>query len=241
MSSNHPDETISNPAGYGKACVACVKGKTKCLFKEGCRVCTRCEHLGRECRQPSPSSARKTVKRKASDHGHDAESSSRIARLESKLDGLVSILSSGIKSGAVAMASDTGDAISQLMRAEEPPANDEATETSYSGTRDSHSHGTSGAPDPSSPDSEQMLGDFREAMTGQFPFINLTEGSIQLHQQQPFLWLSAMAIGSKAIRQKQELSIKIRNTLMEEVLSNQSRSRERALDLLLGLLAHAIW
>ena len=117
-SSFNAGDNEPHPAGYGKACATCVRGKTKCVFKEGSHICERCVHLGRECRQPSPNSARKTVKRKASDHGHDAESSNRIAKLEQKLDGLVSILSTGIKSGAVAMASDTGDAISQLMRTE---------------------------------------------------------------------------------------------------------------------------
>lgn len=121
MSSSHTPSASEpqHPAGYGKACVACVRGKTKCVFRDGTPVCVRCEHLGRDCRQPSPNSARKTIKRKASDHGNDAESSTRIARLEEKLDGLVSILSSGIKSGAVAMATDTGDAISQHMRTED--------------------------------------------------------------------------------------------------------------------------
>ena len=86
-----------------------------------------------------------------------------------------------------------------------------------------------------------MFSDFREAMTGQLPFIKLADSSVQLHQEQPFLWLCVMAIGSKATRQKQALSAKIRNDLMAEILSNQSRSRERALDLLLGLLAYITW
>jgi len=78
-------------------------------------------------------------------------------------------------------------------------------------------------------------------MTGQFPCIKLADDSFRLHKEQPFLWLCVMAIGSKVTKQKQALSVKIRNDLMEEVLSSKPRSRERALDLLLGLLAYITW
>ena len=60
----------------------CAHAKAKCLFQNGSTKCERCHRLKKECR-PSPSVRGSGVKRK---------SGTKTARLEEKLDGLVSLL-----------------------------------------------------------------------------------------------------------------------------------------------------
>ena len=88
----------SRPAPYGRACVNCVRAKCKCILRNGGEICERyfsfifticvytegfrCFRLKKECR---PSSS---VRKKRATPRH----SSQTARLEQKLDGLVSLL-----------------------------------------------------------------------------------------------------------------------------------------------------
>lgn len=77
----------SIPAPYGRACVTCVRAKAKCTHQEGITKCHRCSRLHKEC-QPSPSFRRPGIKKKAS---------TKTARLEEKLDGLVALLTAASK------------------------------------------------------------------------------------------------------------------------------------------------
>ncbi|KAK0702296.1 hypothetical protein B0H67DRAFT_595459 [Lasiosphaeris hirsuta] len=72
-------------APYGQACMSCFKSKCKCIIRNGIG-CERCHRLKKQC---SPSDA---LRRRAADKRQS--SNARIAELEGRLDGLVSLLRS---------------------------------------------------------------------------------------------------------------------------------------------------
>ena len=74
----------SIPATYGRACTTCAHAKAKCVYANGLLKCERCLRLQKEC-HPSPNARGSRIKKK---------SNTKTARLEEKLDGLVSLLTS---------------------------------------------------------------------------------------------------------------------------------------------------
>ena len=84
-SSAAPSSTT--PAPYGRACAVCAHAKAKCVYQDGITKCGRCYRLNKEC-QPSPSVRGSGIKKKTS---------TKTARLEEKLDGLVSLLTTASK------------------------------------------------------------------------------------------------------------------------------------------------
>ncbi|TLS29648.1 hypothetical protein PpBr36_00607 [Pyricularia pennisetigena] len=95
-------ETCS-PAPYGRACVGCSRAKCKCYtMSNGSGKCERCHRLGKVCEPP----VQLRKKRKATQHSPQQSPShptappdsdldaSSTARLEEKLDNLVSLLRS---------------------------------------------------------------------------------------------------------------------------------------------------
>ena len=72
----------ATPAPYGRACTSCAHAKAKCVFQNGHAKCGRCHRLNKEC-LPSSSVRGSGIKKKPS---------TKAARLEEKLDGLVSLL-----------------------------------------------------------------------------------------------------------------------------------------------------
>jgi len=75
---------VIHSAVYGKACISCFRAKCRCIPKPDSGNCERCHRLKREC-QPSDS-IRKRVAEKAAQDG------ARIARLEGRIDTIVSLL-----------------------------------------------------------------------------------------------------------------------------------------------------
>ncbi|KAI0385678.1 putative C6 transcription factor [Hypomontagnella monticulosa] len=88
-------------APYGQACVNCFKSKCKCVSRPDGSSCERCHRLGKDCR-PSDGLRRRNLQK-------NKNSSTRIAQLEGKLEGLVSILKS------VADSSDSSDALRKVF------------------------------------------------------------------------------------------------------------------------------
>ena len=72
----------SSPAPYGRACTTCAHAKAKCVYHRGLSQCERCLRLHKDCQPSSNSRASKVKKRPTT----------KTARLEEKLDGLVSLL-----------------------------------------------------------------------------------------------------------------------------------------------------
>ena len=80
-----PPPTPSHPVHY-RACANCARAKAKCTPTHLGGKCHRCERLNKQC-QPAVSVRKQRTARKASTHA--------TTRLEEKLDGLVSLLTSG--------------------------------------------------------------------------------------------------------------------------------------------------
>ncbi|QGA17148.1 hypothetical protein EYB26_004818 [Talaromyces marneffei] len=79
----------SKPAPYGRACVNCVRAKCKCILRNGGEVCERCFRLKKDCKPSSSVRKKRATPRQ----------SSQTARLEQKLDGLVSLLKANSQGG----------------------------------------------------------------------------------------------------------------------------------------------
>ncbi|EED18581.1 hypothetical protein TSTA_123110 [Talaromyces stipitatus ATCC 10500] len=78
-----PSTTVtSRPAPYGRACVNCVRAKCKCILRNDGDNCERCFRLKKDCMPSSSVRKRRSTPRNPS----------QTARLEQKLDGLVSLL-----------------------------------------------------------------------------------------------------------------------------------------------------
>ena len=97
-------DSVSTLAQKIRACTVCARAKTKCLWSNAGASCDRCQRLGKEC-QPVTIPARRGPKPKGV---------TKTARLEQKLDGLVSLLQSGGTSANFTVA--------RSSTAESPPA-----------------------------------------------------------------------------------------------------------------------
>lgn len=192
---------------------------------------------------------------------------SKAARLEEKLDGLVSLLKAGVQSDASAANAHDTTAIYESDRHSNVRTNNETSP--YSRTErgsvtsvlddypsnlpvltpeKSDSEGTLSsssaavphdAVEPSPFEAEEYLTAFRTHKSKYFPFLYIpsTITAQQLHQQRPFLWLCIMTISSRSTSQQQVLGSRVRDKLAQEMLLKS----ERSIDLLLGLLAYIGW
>jgi len=78
------DSEFSSPAPYGQACIDCSRAKCKCMRRPAGGSCQRCLRRGTECRLPT------SVRQKGIQALGSQTAST--ARLEKKLDTLVSLL-----------------------------------------------------------------------------------------------------------------------------------------------------
>ncbi|KFY07957.1 hypothetical protein V492_06681 [Pseudogymnoascus sp. VKM F-4246] len=81
-----PAEQAQVYASYGKACLYCVKSKTRCVSIPNGPKCERCQRLKKECQPAS------TVRKKRISKRPAASASAKTAALEQKLDSIVQIL-----------------------------------------------------------------------------------------------------------------------------------------------------
>ena len=191
---------------------------------------------------------------------------SKSARLEEKLDGLVSLLKAGTQSDAIAadtqaLAAMYDSAHHSSIRSNDKTSSysqtEEASTTSVlddqlpnlplltPGRTDSQapsSHAASLLPDvaePSPLEAEECLTSFRTHKSKYFPFVYIPPATTahQLRQERPFLWLCIMTVASRSISQQQVLGSKVQNTLAQEMILKS----EQKIDLLLGLLAYIGW
>ncbi|RYP22616.1 hypothetical protein DL767_009012 [Monosporascus sp. MG133] len=101
-------------APYGHACAGCARAKCKCIIGSRGGSCERCRRLGRACtpsatvRKRSTAASRRAAARDArggsggsSDNGNGNCTSGMTARLEEKLDDLVTLLRSQASTAAV--------------------------------------------------------------------------------------------------------------------------------------------
>ena len=82
------------PAPYGRACVECSQSKCKCILRRVGGRCERCHRLDKDCR-PSATVRRRNPRKSGA---------SKSARLEEKIDGLLSLLKPGIPNDGLGAA-----------------------------------------------------------------------------------------------------------------------------------------
>jgi hypothetical protein len=165
---------------------------------------------------------------------------SKTARIEEKLDGLVSMIKAGGRPGTV-FTDDQDERVSSSddkirNTAVLTPATDE-----YSGS--SHSLPPLAFLDagyePSPATAEEYLNNFRTHHLNYFPFVHIPSATNahQLHQERPFLWLCIMAVGSKSTSEQQALGVRIQETIAQDLVCQS----EKNIDLLLGILTFVGW
>ncbi|PYH70459.1 uncharacterized protein BO88DRAFT_424682 [Aspergillus vadensis CBS 113365] len=194
----------------------------------------RCFRLKVEC---NPSH---TVRRSGS-----RPNGSQAARLEQKLDGLVSLLkarqgslepeetasSSGSFISAPSRASVPADrrshaqpVVGDLDRATTDHGNKYPNNPSESGGLFPHS--LSEAPNPSSHDAKQRFKTFYKHYTEFLPLLYFENGSTSeaLYRESPFLWLCIMAVTSTYAKEQSSLAKKVREVAARENTANSTSS-----------------
>jgi hypothetical protein len=193
----------------------------------------RCRRLNKECRPAE------TVRRRSS----RKPAISRTARLEEKLDGLVSLIKAGAQSGGLIPSSrattamddstpgGTFDNVQMLT-----PATDDSTGSPYNLSPSGFDNTGS---ELSPVKAEEYLTNFQTYKSKYFPLIYIpsTTTASQLRQERPLLWLCIMTVGSKSTSQQQVLGSKIRETIAREMVVQS----EKNIDLLLGILIFIWW
>ncbi|KAI2621290.1 hypothetical protein GGR54DRAFT_600933 [Hypoxylon sp. NC1633] len=227
------------PALGGRACTNCARVKCKCIYRADGATCERCYRLKKEC-TPSTSVGRRTAKRRGI---------SRTARLEEKLDELVSALKTqrGTKKDPEDDYEDLGEqgeldsdtdtpSVAALTPATATNSLGGTTLLSASKTPDSN---ISYSDEPPPPEAEELLKKFREETIGFFPFVYIPPHvtSQQLRELYPFLWLNIVCVALGSPRRRTALGDQARNIVIQKIVID----REKSLDLLLGLLALVGW
>jgi hypothetical protein len=254
----HSSSSPGTPALYGHACANCAQSKCKCILRRAGGRCerlaapsprpyiatdvVRCHRLNKECR-PSETVRRRNAKRPAV---------SKTARLEEKLDGLVSLLQAGAPSGAVIASPPTTssgeftpyDAIQ--MNASTPTYNQSERDSVSSSSNDyirnampATTDCTGSSYEPSPADAGECLLNFQTYKSKFFPFVTIpsTTTAQQLRYERPFLWLCIMTVGSKSMSQQKILGKIVRQTIAQEMVVESAKN----IDFLLGLLAFIGW
>ncbi|KAF7593588.1 hypothetical protein BBP40_011208 [Aspergillus hancockii] len=236
---------------YGQACTHCYKAKCRCVRTPSGDNCERCLRLKKRC-QPSESVRRRNARTAE-------ESDTRIARLENKMESLLSAMQTFISSpGASSSGSSVnvfqalnGDSISSstsssdgtLRNTTSPKlGSSEGPIATIPPTRNPLflSHHYSLSPSAPSPDqADERLNFFRSRMLPYFPFIDLTPDMTAgyLRQNRPFLFHAIHTVTTfstqERLRQVEELKRLLFESALLRVQSN--------IDLLLGLLTYLAW
>ncbi|PYH96454.1 putative C6 transcription factor [Aspergillus ellipticus CBS 707.79] len=239
---------------YGQACTNCYKAKCRCVRPSG-GTCERCLRLKKRC-QPSDS-----LRRRHAQMGE--ESDARIARLEDRMDGLVSAMQSFIGSPSahpssinVLQSLNGNHTSSSVSSSSDPLANSRSTNPGFSGgpTVTTNSISTLSPnknppflsnPYPLSPyapllyEADDRLNFFRCRMLPYFPFVDLAPNmtSRYLRQNRPILFQAIQTVttfsAKERLPQVEELKHLLFSSALLQVQSN--------IDLLLGLLTYIAW
>lgn len=155
----------------------------------------------------------------------------RIAQLEGKLDGLVSLL-------GAERALSSQPAATALP----PPSSSSSPHSAL--TSGLESELTAGSPitafEPSDEDAELYLNHFRDDMLQYFPFLHISSSAKHLRQQRPFLFLCIVAASAPSTHMKLALGEKIKQILAQKIILDSSKDAI-TIDLLLGLLTFLAW
>ncbi|KAH8892008.1 hypothetical protein GQ53DRAFT_794145 [Thozetella sp. PMI_491] len=224
------ERTQAHSAPYGQACQTCFKAKCRCIPRPDGPGCERCHRLHRQC-CPSDSTRKRSTHR-----SHNG--GPRIAQLESKIDGLVSLLQS------VAGSTDAPAALRAALNHEVggSPRSPSSAQVSVGNT----APGSGPSADASASNKEPLeegleahLHLFRSRMLPCLPFIHLSPDvtAQQLRKDRPFLLHSIAAVTVPSTRQKLARGIEFKRLVTEAAMIENKSS----IDLLLAVLVFAAW
>ncbi|OKL55400.1 hypothetical protein UA08_09293 [Talaromyces atroroseus] len=231
---------------YGQACMQCYKAKCRCVpsARRG-DACERCRRLRKQC-QPSDSLRRRNAQKAE-------ESDIRIARLEGRIETLLSAMQSMASSNGPSPEIQRlldGESIALSTSSSKPtPANSTALNPSISGGPSPAALAYTNPFPPShcSPlpygisqsQAETSLLFFRSHMLPCFPFINLAPGltAWQLHQDRPFLFQAILTVTSFSTQVRLARAEELKHVLYTSAFVNTQSNT----DLLLGLLTYLAW
>lgn len=238
---------------HGLACVPCAAAKTKCLRSDKDSSCERCLQLKKHCTSQTPLPR----KRKAG-----PPTTTRVAQLEQKLNGLVTLLTSQqvptteeedsvvehttFQSAQVSTNLPTPDgSASARIKDYLSPSSDGRRHPSRSATESAGVETTwlsRAAPHPTLEveDGRVILDLFYTRMLPYFPFAVLQPDHTveSLQKTQPFLWKVIRCVASSRDRQRQE---NLGAEIMQEICTRMLMSTEKSLELLQGILVFSAW
>jgi hypothetical protein len=261
MESSILDESVSasKKQKHGVACVPCANAKTKCLRSDKSSSCERCLQLNKNCVSQVPMPR----KRKAG-----PPTTTRVAQLEQKLNGLVTLLTSQQVPG---IEEDDSTIEQPSFRSEEtsnklptPDCSASTTTNDYRSpmterlSRPSRSATDRTLIEPLAPsrtltstqgsslqveDGRVLLDAFYTRLLPYFPFAVLEpdETVESLQKQKPFLWKVIKCIAVTRDRKRQEA---LGDDIMQDISSKMLLTAAwvpKSLELLQGLLLFAAW
>jgi hypothetical protein len=196
----------------------CSRSKCRCIRRPDSQGCERCHRLNKPC-LPGDSIRKRNAQK-------NNIPIARIAQLEGKLDGLVSLL----RSGPVLNAPHPS-----------PPAPNPSPHLSHgaAAATPAPSSLSSTVFEPSDEETEECLGIFRNHMLRFFAFMHLPDDVPWLRRERPFLFLCIMASTSKSTQRKRTLAKEIKQTLAQRIILDNRAVIN--IDLLLGLLTFISW
>ncbi|RDW76677.1 fungal specific transcription factor domain-containing protein [Aspergillus mulundensis] len=242
------DRTPSHQSSsYGQACTQCYKAKCRCVRTPSGDSCERCLRLKKRC-EPSESIRRRNVAQNSN------VSDRRIARLEDKMESLLSAMQSFIGSNGTGVnlngefvpsvnAYQSGNAAlvtppSTTLGFGEGPAFAPESVSAVSPNSNPQNPIFLSTP-ASSPNQDERLDFFRSKMLPSFPFIDLTPDmtSWYLRQNRPLLYQAICTVTTfstqERLAQVEELKQKLFSSAFMKVESN--------IDLLLASLTYLAW
>jgi len=184
----------------------------------------RCQRLKKAC-QTSASNRKRSIKKPFV---------SRTARLEQKVDGLVSLLHSQSTLNHL----HPGPSDTTLLPIQSAQF---AIPTPQASLNASPTEVSDCISETMTPDAlaEEQLAKFRQSFLPFFPFVYIpaTMSASNLRIQKPFLSLVILSLTTKSASQQLRLFDNIRQVVSEKVLAEH----ERSLDILLGLICYLAW
>lgn len=205
--------------------------------------------MKKDCQLPAPVRKRKVVTR---------QPTSKVERLEKKIDGLFDFLKSiAVENGPPSSSADTTSSDSGIKAI---PSNVTSHAESFLNlhSRNDVSHDTLSLPtsttpasvpvnlsyidstlEPSPENAELYLINFRTNFINHLPFLVIPSSVIayRLRQERPILWLCIMAVASKNTNEQIILSKRVKEVFGVEAYVRGTRN----LDFLLGVLVFATW
>lgn len=196
----------------------------------------RCVRLRKDCKPSTPLRKKRSA----------PKDSSQTARLEQKLDGLVSLLKARSRGtiSAEEIASSLSNSSSATLTSPQPGNDVTSHRNSYS--NEAHSAASSFAyplpagVEPSPQDAQIWFRIFRDHYLRHVPFAVpyvQSTNSAQLRVEKPAFWLSIMAVTCPVIKRQVSLGRGLKEIISREIIMNSART----IDLLMSILIFIHW